>query len=373
MSLGASQATAQNAVLELKPSTLTMYVTETKTVKVTGGSILYIGTNARPDIAGATIKDDVLTVSAYGPGEGSVSVCSYVNSALTCAALNISVLKKPTTPVASATISFSKKNVTVDIGETVNLTVEGSRSGGYYISANSNPEGVYAGVSGNIITVVGSKIGGANVTVCQFDAACGNFYAYVPPTEANNNAIKRTLPPVPTLSAFYVASNNVGGDFASAGATLSFKFNTSHDISSYTMHVGGQKISAAGTGTGPFTATYVVTGKEASPLSVTLEFSTSKGMTGNAAFTIGSKPSTPSTAGQGPAVKFSRNLQTGSKGVDVSSLQSYLKKVGLYDGPVTGTFGSLTEAAVKKYQAKYNLKPVGVIGPATREILNKEI
>ncbi len=375
LSVGAYATEAQASPITLTPPHLSMYVGETKTVQLSGGgSISYIGTNGRPDIAGGFLKDSVLTVSAYYPGEGNISVCSYVESALTCASLNVSVLKKAEPQSAGeAKITFSKSNVTVDIGQSLNLTVEGSRSGAYYISTNSNPEAIYVGISGNIITVIGSKIGGANVTICQYGGACGNIYGYVAPTEANNKAIQSTLPPVPVLTAFYVASNNVGGDFASAGATLSFKFNTSHDISSYTMYVGDQKISATGTGTGPFNGTYIVTGKEALPLSVTLEFTTSKGMTGNAAFTMGSKSAKAPAGEQGSVAKFSRNLQTGSKGADVSSLQSYLKKVGLYDGPVTGTFGNLTEAAVKKYQTKYNLKPVGVIGPATREILNKEI
>lgn len=389
--LGAYAVQAQTAPISLMPPHVTMYVGETKTVQISGdGTIYYIGTNGRPDIAGAFLKDGVLTVSAYYPGEGSVSVCSYVQSALSCVNLNISVLKKTDEQKdKAATISFSKSNITIDIGQTVNLTVEGSRSGVYYMSANSDPEVVYAGISGNIITIKGTKIGGSNITICQIGGTCGNIYAFVPMSAANKAAIQATLPPTPVLSAFYIASNNVGGGFISKGATLTIKFNTSDDITSKTLKVGGQEVAVTGTGSGPYGGSYTVNGNEAMPLSVSMEFSTAKGMTGRSSFTIGDKasipaspaPFTPPSASPTSAVsnnssglkRFTAALRLGSSGIEVSYLQSVLKQLGVYDGPITGKFGNQTEAAVKKYQTKVNLKPVGAVGPATREMLNKII
>lgn len=376
----------QAATLTLTPPHVTMYVGDTKTVEISGGgadSIYYIGTNGRPDIAGVVLKGSTLSVSSYYPGEGNVSVCAYVETALSCAALNISVLKKAEAQTGnySATIKFSKTNVTVNIGETVNLTVEGSRSGSYYVSASSDPEVVYAGISGNIITIKGTKIGGSNITVCQLAAACGNIYAFVPMNAANTAAIKAALPPVPLLSAFYAASNNVGGDFASKGATLTIKFNTSDDITSKTVKVGGQEVAFTGTGSGPYGGTYVVTGNEPLPLTVSIGFSTAKGMAGHSSFAIGDKtgvsaPSaspTPAVSNPSGFKKFTRNLGSGSSGTEVTYLQGVLKQLGVYDGPITGFFGSQTEAAVKKYQSKVGLEQVGAVGPATRGLLNKTL
>jgi len=59
--------------------------------------------------------------------------------------------------------------------------------------------------------------------------------------------------------------------------------------------------------------------------------------------------------------------------VDVTALQQRLKADGIYSGPVTGYFGSQTKAAVETYQKKHGLTPLGVIGPGTRDLLNKGI
>jgi len=67
---------------------------------------------------------------------------------------------------------------------------------------------------------------------------------------------------------------------------------------------------------------------------------------------------------------FRTYLKLGSMGTDVTELQKKLTEDGVYSGPVTGYFGSLTQAAVKKYQAKYQIDQLGVVGPATRAQLN---
>lgn len=70
--------------------------------------------------------------------------------------------------------------------------------------------------------------------------------------------------------------------------------------------------------------------------------------------------------------KFTKTLQVGSTGIEVTELQKRLTSQGLYSGPITAYFGQLTKAAVIKYQIKYALKPaVGVVGPKTRAKLNQ--
>lgn len=55
---------------------------------------------------------------------------------------------------------------------------------------------------------------------------------------------------------------------------------------------------------------------------------------------------------------------------DVKKLQEILLKEGLFNNPVSGNYFSLTVSAVKKFQSKYGLEPLGNVGPATREKLN---
>ena len=67
-----------------------------------------------------------------------------------------------------------------------------------------------------------------------------------------------------------------------------------------------------------------------------------------------------------------RQLQVGSRGADVSSVQTYLAEdPSLYpQGLVTGYFGFLTKSAVSNFQSANGISPVGRIGPATLPVLN---
>ncbi len=67
---------------------------------------------------------------------------------------------------------------------------------------------------------------------------------------------------------------------------------------------------------------------------------------------------------------FTTFLGVGSTGAAVTALQKQLTTDGFYSDPTTGTYGSLTEAAVKKFQSAHGISPKGYIGPATRAALN---
>ena len=62
---------------------------------------------------------------------------------------------------------------------------------------------------------------------------------------------------------------------------------------------------------------------------------------------------------------FTRNLTVGSTGADVSALQSAVGVV-----PATGYFGSITKAAVVKFQISKGISGTGYVGPLTMAALN---
>ncbi|OHA68456.1 MAG: hypothetical protein A3J68_01510 [Candidatus Wildermuthbacteria bacterium RIFCSPHIGHO2_02_FULL_48_16] len=93
------------------------------------------------------------------------------------------------------------------------------------------------------------------------------------------------------------------------------------------------------------------------------------------------KPSVPGSATP-PSGSFEVPLTIGSKGADVTALQNFLKAQGadVYpDGLVTGYFGSLTEAAIGRFQLKFGLVSsatdtgYGYVGPKTRAKINELI
>jgi PKD repeat protein len=66
-------------------------------------------------------------------------------------------------------------------------------------------------------------------------------------------------------------------------------------------------------------------------------------------------------------VTLTSSLSRGMSGTEVRLLQLFLVSKGMLDAAnVTGTFGPLTEAAVKKYQASQGIEQTGTVGPKTR-------
>lgn len=73
-------------------------------------------------------------------------------------------------------------------------------------------------------------------------------------------------------------------------------------------------------------------------------------------------------------LQFTKTIKRGATGEDVQKLQEFLRSFpDVYpEGVVSGYFGPLTEIAVKRFQEKNGLDPVGVVGPKTRAVLNAE-
>ncbi len=72
------------------------------------------------------------------------------------------------------------------------------------------------------------------------------------------------------------------------------------------------------------------------------------------------------------AQTFTQTLKFGSRGTQVSTLQTYLSEdPNIYpSGLVTGYFGSLTNSGVKRFQTQNMLTSDGIVGPMTRSVLN---
>lgn len=80
-----------------------------------------------------------------------------------------------------------------------------------------------------------------------------------------------------------------------------------------------------------------------------------------------------------PAVSYAdtinSTLKIGSRNSEVTSLQSFLATdSSIYpQGLVTGYFGSLTKAAVIRFQTRNGLSADGIVGPNTRAVLNAQM
>lgn len=63
-------------------------------------------------------------------------------------------------------------------------------------------------------------------------------------------------------------------------------------------------------------------------------------------------------------------MGVGAQGTEVTSLQTWLENNGYYSGPVTGYYGSLTMAAVERFQSANGISATGYVGPLTLAALN---
>jgi len=73
------------------------------------------------------------------------------------------------------------------------------------------------------------------------------------------------------------------------------------------------------------------------------------------------------------AVQISRTLTVGMSGDDVTELQKLLASdSAIYpEALVTGYYGPLTVSAVKRFQGRFGIDQVGVVGPVTRVTVNQ--
>ncbi len=65
--------------------------------------------------------------------------------------------------------------------------------------------------------------------------------------------------------------------------------------------------------------------------------------------------------------------QVGSRGKEVEAIQQFLKDWGLYNGDITGYYGSETQAAVKKFQKLKGISQTGTAGPQTLKAMGISI
>ncbi|TAL49261.1 hypothetical protein EPN83_01850 [Patescibacteria group bacterium] len=74
-------------------------------------------------------------------------------------------------------------------------------------------------------------------------------------------------------------------------------------------------------------------------------------------------------------LKLIRGLREGMSGDDIKALQAILAvDAGIYpEALITGFYGKFTVAAVKRFQKKFGIEMLGIVGPRTLEKLNKEL
>jgi hypothetical protein len=389
-----ASSSVTTSTIYFSQSTVTIPVGGSQSITLSGPGSFYITSNPNPSVASAIVNGSVLTINGLTLGMTTLDVCSSGNNVVTCGAVNVSVSGSESvtnTSTASTTVYVNPDNLNISIGQTTNVTLTSSQYVGsilYYVNSNPNPSAVTVNINGSTAQVTGLAYGGSNISICEVGGDnCANLYVYVNPSSTPGSTVQTNNSVPLALTSFSISSNNVNNTFMSSRDALTLTFTANQNISNPKVMINGSQITVYGSGNGPYTAIYTLTGNETLPLPIAINFSNPAGSAGQVDFWVGNNAVAPATAAASTIVSsqtnngnvsttgytFTQYLYDGSTGSQVTALQERLTTDGIYSGPITGTFGPLTKAAVKAYQAKHSLDQLGVVGPATRALLNQGI
>ncbi len=363
-SLSATVSYATSGPITLSQTSLWLQVGQAVSVTISGGTMPYSilpDTNSN-SIFSSNLNNNILTLTGLAAGSSSLSVCSAAG-----ACTNLSVLVNGVS--SSSQLTFSNNNLSLNVGADANISLFGN--GGYYVSTSNNLNVASITVTGSQAKVSALSPGSANATICQTGGQCSVLYVVVA-----SNASTVSTPTFsqvnPTISVGQSSTITITG-----GTGTSYSLSSNSNPTIVQANVNGSSLVLLGKSQGSAVLSVCAASNSCNSLAVTVNAvsastggSSVTGNTGNS--NAGNSANTGATNKPvKPKYKFTRYLTVGSKGADVTALQTRLKYEGVYSGPITGTFGAQTYEAVKAYQKKNKLQTLGVVGPGTRALLNK--
>jgi hypothetical protein len=406
-----SVSTNQSGSLQLSQQNVTLTVGGTATViGMNTSNNLTVQSNSNNSVVAAFTQssNNTVIINALSVGTSIVSVCAGTTG---CSTVNVSIV------APTQTITFSQSPVYVALGQSPkSINIYG---GSDYTLSNSNKDSVSASISGSSLLVQGLVVGQVTLSVCAPSWICGNVI--VNSVSSGTNVPYQADAPAPTnsdftqppqLSSLSISSTDSRNLFFGANSIITVIFKLNQTVNSLQAKIAGQQVSADQGTDGSYSILYRATGSEILPLQVAISYTNPSGLAGQTYFSIGNNASvspsssitttttasTPSTAINCPVgltctpttsasssnsassgYTFNNYLYIGMNNIgdsnpDVVALQNRLIKDGLLSsGSNTGYFGPLTKTAVEKYQTNNGLSSLGVVGPATRNLLNEGI
>ncbi len=338
-------------VVTFNPTNPTLGIGQSMTIGVSGGNGTYsVTNNTSTSTLTTVVNGSTMTLSGVAAGSVTLTVCDPNNS---CGTLPVTVSATATTTTNTNTntgtqvITFSVPNPTVNLNQYLNITMTGG-IGYFSVSSNSNPSVVQVAVGNNLLTLYGLASGTTAIKVCASVDGCGTINVTVP------------------------------GQPAAATTTTATTGNTGTTSTTTTTATNTNTTATTTTGTSSVSLLSVIQAMQAQLTQILAQVQAmASALAKLAASTGGTATGTTSTANTNATVTtgagkvtFTQLLSLGSAGSEVTALQIYLAAKGFFSGSPSGLYGSLTEFAVKEYQASVGLDAVGYVGPGTRAALN---
>jgi hypothetical protein len=337
-----SVVSSSGGALSLSQNNLGIISGQITTVMISGGTAPYSILQNNDGVAQYSLSGSTITITGIKTGSSSATVCS---SAGGCIILNVTITSS-TSAVSGIQPSFSQNNISINTNQTTAIYMTGN--GGYYVSSNSNPNILSVSVSGSSLVISGITVGSANISICQTGGQCNTLYVSV------SNATASTVNSVPITFDKSSVSMKVGEGESlkiSGGSGVGYYVSYNSNSNSIGVYVIGSTLILSGKSAGSGTISICSSANVCASISVSVT-------------------STQSTVAVITKYLFTKPLKYGMSNNDVTKLQERLKEEGVYSGPITGYYGNLTMAAVKKYQKLNGLDQLGSVGPGTRAALN---
>ncbi len=244
----------------LSQTSVTVGLGQQATLYETNGSApLYMASNANPSIATVSVSGTQITVTGSQTGGTVANIC-YTGTASNCIGLAVTVQ-------SGSVLSFSQNNITIAQGQNTTVTVSGG-SGSYSVTNNSNPSDVSAVLSGSTITLYGSALGSANITVCDSNGRCGTLYVTTGTTSSSGSLYFSNTNPTLTVGQATTLTVSGGSGYYVTGNT---------NPSAVSQSVSGNTITLTGQASGSATITVCSASNGCGTFTVTVNGSSSGG------------------------------------------------------------------------------------------------
>jgi len=318
---------------KLNQYSLTMAPNTSQTLTISGNGTYFISNNSNYAAVSPSINGNSLILASSETGNSTVTICQ--SGGCNNLEVTVSGSSSNTTTNNSGGINFNQTNPTVAPGSTQTITVSGG-TGTYNLSTNSNPTALVATMSNNTISMTGVAPGTAILTICDSGNSCANVTVVVSTTNTTSNTNTQTQ--ITNTNTATTNTASIPQNYAQTLLTQIIAMES--QLTQFQNQLALLKSSIQTLISGNFSSYTPTTNTNASANFNNLGH------------------------------VFTLALDIGDEGPEVTALQNRLTADGYYSGPVTGYYGSLTEAAVKRFQAANGITAQGNVGPATRAALN---
>jgi len=318
------------------------------TVYVSGAGSYYVANNTAPTVASVQISGSSLVVSALQGGSATISICQNGGQ---CASLYVTV--SGTSSGVQLVLSQTSLSLTAGQSQTISMTGGGS----YYVANNTNANVASVVINGSSAAITGINTGGTNISICQNGGQCANLAVAVGSSSTSAASLtvsSSTQSIAPGLLVSFIATP-VGFTSPSYSLIDSFAGTT----------ISNANINSSGYFT--WTPSQVDLGTHSITIFATDSFAHSATTTTQIIVTQSTVQPSPAVA----SYSFTKYLKSGDSSADVLQLQKILAEKGFLKATPNGHYGAATVAAVKSFQKAHKLNQLGVVGPATRDILNQ--